>query len=58
LTRFAKLVREDGFIHNKLNEVVFYANKHALKVVNSLLEKPASEVTDTHKELLRLLWLN
>lgn len=54
----AIVVRDDGFIHNKLNEVVFYADKYALEVVKSLLEKPAHEVAQTHKGVLELLWLN
>ncbi len=36
-------VRNDGFIYNDLNEAVFYANKNATTLLNSLKEKTVDE---------------
>lgn len=54
----AIFVREDGFIHNKINEIVFYADTYALKVINEILDKPAVELMQTHKNVLKQLWLD
>jgi hypothetical protein len=58
MLRDAILVRDDGFIHNRINEVVFYADKPSVALVKSHLDKPIRRLAETEKELMESLWLD
>lgn len=56
--RDAIFVRDDGFIHNRINEVVFYADKPSIATMKSLLDTPLARLAETNKGLMELLWLD
>jgi hypothetical protein len=53
-------LRQDGnasFVHNKLNDVIFYADQEATKLLRTLEGKSISEVKQEHPDVLDKLWV-
>ena len=51
-------LRKDGFIHNKVNNMIFYADKKSIIKLTALKEMPISEVAKSNPKVIELLWLD
>jgi hypothetical protein len=51
-------IREDGFIFNKKNHIIFSSDAETIAFLNSVAMKPIAEVAESHPKVVELLRLD
>ena len=51
-------IRGDGFIHNRVNMMIFHSDKNSTEFLLSIKDIPFAEVQKEYPKVIELLWLN